>query len=309
MGNRIHSDNCLLLFFCCGFLSVLGIIKGIILVGPIFIISLFGFTGVAIILLPHDIILTYRAICKTTIIGINIKILCMLLLPIALISWPFIIAFLSSLFGIFYGLFCPIIYTFNEDYDPVLGGFSEIFKSTFHYIGWFWDFNYRSYFGYLFEMEKRKVDNPFDITIIQMIIGLILASYGSIVGVIVLSFLWFIKLIPSIIQLYSNVINHYCEMNGLGQLVFFVIFLIVLVLIPFIVVLSILGYIGFGLYRGIYCAIEGYKYNIRRGIISIWNTILEFDLMCNEYLFKSDSYSFTCCCKRKSSERINVKYD
>ena len=118
MGNRIHSDNCLLLFFCCGFLSVLGIIKGIILVGPIFIISLFGFTGVAIILLPHDIILTYRAICKTSIIGINIKILCMLLLPIALISWPFIIAFLSSLFGIFYGLFCPIIYTFKYK-DPI----------------------------------------------------------------------------------------------------------------------------------------------------------------------------------------------
>ena len=297
MGNRIHSDNCLLLFFCCGFLSVLGIIKGIILVGPIFIISLFGFTGVAIILLPHDIILTYRAICKTSIIGINIKILCMLLLPIALISWPFIIAFLGSLFGIFYGLFCPIIYTFKYK-DPIFTGIFEILEKIFYYIGCFWDFNYRSYFDYLFEMEKRKVDNPFDITIIQMIIGLILASYGSIVGVIVLSFLWFIKLIPSIIQLYSNVISHYCEMNGLGQLVFFVIFLIVLVLIPFIVVLSILGYIGYGLYGGIYCAIEGYKYNIRRGIISIWNTIHICDKEINKVIFEKEFNFFPDCSKK-----------
>ena len=73
MKERTHPDNGLWILCCCGCLPVLGMIKGIIIVFPIFLISLIGFTGVAIVLLPHDVFLTYKAICKTSIIGINIK--------------------------------------------------------------------------------------------------------------------------------------------------------------------------------------------------------------------------------------------
>jgi len=69
---------------CCGCLLIIGLIKGVIIVGPILIISFFSITGCAIILLPHDIFLTYKALIKTSLIGINIKIMgcfyCQLLL-------------------------------------------------------------------------------------------------------------------------------------------------------------------------------------------------------------------------------------
>ena len=303
---RIHRDNCLWICCCCGCLPILGIIKGIIIVGPIFIISLFGFTGAAIILLPHDIFLTYKALCKTSVIGINLKIMAMFLLPIALFSWPIIVAFGGSLFGIIYGLFCPTVRTFNSDYNLIYGGIVDVFKDTFHYIGKFWDFNYDSYFTYLSDIEKRKVDNPFDISIIQLIIGLILAGYGSLVGVIVCSLFWIIKLIPCIYRLYYHLFEYYCELKGLDKLLYSLLFLIAIALTPAIGVLTILGYIGYGLYGGIYCAIDGYKHNIGRGIISIWISLRKCDYQTNKWIFNCE-YSCIPDCNDNCLKKDNPK--
>ena len=307
MDERTHPDNCIWICCCCGCLPVLGIIKGIIIVGPIFIISLFGFTGAAIILLPHDIFLTYKALCKTSVIGINLKIMAMFLLPIALFSWPIIVAFGGSLFGIIYGLFCPTVRTFNSDYNLIYGGIVDVFKDTFHYIGKFWDFNYDSYFTYLSDIEKRKVDNPFDISIIQLIIGLILAGYGSLVGVIVCSLFWIIKLIPCIYRLYYHLFEYYCELKGLDKLLYSLLFLIAIALTPAIGVLTILGYIGYGLYGGIYCAIDGYKHNIGRGIISIWISLRKCDYQTNKWIFNCEYSCIPDCndnCLKKDNPEL-----
>ena len=158
MGERIHSNNCIWVFCCCGCLPILGLIKGLIIVGPIFIISLIGFTGVAIILLPHDIFLTYKSLLKTGLIGINLKLMAMLLLPIALLSWPILVMFVGSILGIVYGLFCPVVRTFDEHYNIITGGFADVFKDIFDFIKNFWKFNYHSYFTYLSDIERSKVD-------------------------------------------------------------------------------------------------------------------------------------------------------
>lgn len=312
MDERTHPDNCIWICCCCGCLPVLGIIKGIIIVGPIFIISLFGFTGAAIILLPHDIFLTYKALCKTSVIGINLKIMAMFLLPIALFSWPIIVAFGGSLFGIIYGLFCPTVRTFDSDYNLIYGGIVDVFKDTFHYIGKFWDFNYDSYFTYLSDIEKRKVDNPFDISIIQIIIGLILAGYGSLVGVIVCSLLWIIKLIPCIYRLYYHLFKYYCELKGLDMFLYSLLFLIAIALVPAVGVLTILGYIGYGLYGGIYCAIDGYKHNIGRGIISIWISLRKCDYQTNEWIFDCECSFIPDCsdnCLKKDNPELKKNED
>ena len=311
MGERIHSDNCLWVFCCCGCLPFLGLIKGLIVVGPIFIISLIGFTGVAIILLPHDIFLTYKSLLKTGLIGINLKIMGMLLLPIALLSWPILVMFVGSVLGILYGLFCPVVRTFDEDYNIISGGFADVFKDICNFIKEFWNFNYRSYFGYLSDIENTKVDKPFDINIIQLIIGLILANYGSIVGVIVLTLMWSIKLFPSIYRMYYYAFKYYCsDLNCLEMFMYLIFFVMALAIIPVIGILTILGYIGYGLYGGIFCAIEGYKHNICRGIISIWNTIRECDKFTNEYIFDKRCTCFPDCsdsCLKVEKDNNNSK--
>ena len=288
----MHSDDCMWICCCCGCLPILGLIKGLIIVGPILIISLIGFTGVAIILLPHDIFLTYKSLLKTHMIGINLKLMGMLLLPIALLSWPILVIFVSSVFGILYGFLCPVVRTFDEDYNICCGGFTDTFIDVFDFIKQFWKFNYHSYFTYLSEIENRKVDKPFDISIIQLITGLILASYGSIVGVIVLTIMWLVKLLPSIFRMYYLSFKYYFSDFGcLERFMYVIFFIMALAIIPVIGILTILGYIGYGLYGGIFCAIEGYKHNICRGIISIWNTIRNCDEISNNYIFDE---SYTC---------------
>ena len=68
-----------------------------------------------------------------------------------------------------------------------------------------------------------------------------------------------------------------------------------LAIIPPVGILTILGYVGYGLYGGIFCAIEGYKHNICRGIISIWITIRNCDEFSNKYIFDKRCTCFPYC--------------
>ena len=230
----------------------------------------------------------------------------MLLLPIALLSWPITVMFVGSIFGILYGLFCPVVRTFDDNYNIVFGGFADVFIDIFNFIKEFWTFNYDSYFTYLREIENRKVDKPFDINIIQLIIGLILANYGSIVGLIVLTLMWLIKLLPSIYRMYYLSCKYYfSDLGCLEQFMYMIFFIMALAIIPVIGIIAILGYIGYGIYGGIFCAIEGYKHNICRGIISIWITIRKCDEISNEYIFDSYCSCFPDCsdwCLKKEEE-------
>ena len=307
---RTHPENICWICCCCGCLPIIGLIKGVIVVGPILIISFLGITGCAIVLLPHDIFLTYKALIKTSLIGINLKILGMLLLPIALVSWPILVAFGSILFGIFFGLFAPVFFTFDDSYNIIYGGFYETFKEDCHIIKEFWNFNYNSYFNYLRDIESRECDDPFDINIIQIFIGIILAGYGSIVGAIVFTLMWIVKLFPSIYRMYYEMFKMYCKLECYEIFMYLIFFTIGFCLVPVVGVLAILAYIGFGLYGGIRCAIEGYTYNIGRGIISIWSTIHDGDKYSNSLIFKSEKSCFPDCedtCKTKKEKKPKTK--
>ncbi len=307
---RTYPDNICWVCCCCGCLPIIGLIKGVIVVGPILIISFIGITGCAIVLLPHDIFLTYKALIKTSLIGINLKILGMLLLPIALASWPILVTTGSILFGIFFGLFAPVVYTFDESYNIIYGGFVETFENDCSLIKDFWKFNYNSYFDYLRDIEERECDDPFDINIIQIIIGIVLAGYGSIIGVIVFTLMWFVKLFPSIFRMYYEMFKMYCDLKCYEIFMYLIFFTIALSLVPVVGVLAILAYIGFGLYGGINCAIEGYKYNIGRGIISIWSTIHDGDKLSNSLIFNREESCFPDCkdtCKTKKVKKPKAK--
>jgi hypothetical protein len=306
MEGRVYPDNIFLACCCYVFLPIIGLIKGVIIVGPIIILTIFGCTGIAIILLPHDIFLTYKALCKTSLIGINLKILGMLLLPIALASWPILVAFGSILFGIFFGLFAPVFFTFDDSYNIIYGGFYETFKEDCHIIKEFWNFNYNSYFNYLRDIESRECDDPFDINIIQIFIGIILAGYGSIVGAIVFTIMWIVKLFPSIYRMYYEMFKMYCKLECYEIFMYLIFFTIGFCLVPVVGVLAILAYIGFGFYGGIKCAIEGYKYNIGRGIISIMSVIHQGDAWSNYLIFGREESCFPECkdtCKTKKEKK------
>ena len=93
---------------------------------------------------------------------------------------------------------------------------------------------------------------------------------------------------------------------------YLIFFTIGLSLVPAVGVLAILSYIGFGLYGGIFCAIEGYKYNIGRGIVSIWQTIHICDKLSNNLIFRIEKSCFPDCkdtCKTKKTKKPKNKKD
>ena len=122
-------------------------------------------------------------------------------LPTALITWSILVLVGSIIFGILFGLFYPVSRTFDDTSNIIYGGFAETFEGTCEVIKYFWDYNYNRYFSYLRELEKVECDDPFDINIIQIIICLILAVYGSVVGITVLIIMWLIKLFPHIYRM------------------------------------------------------------------------------------------------------------
>ena len=88
---------------------------------------------------------------------------------------------------------------------------------------------------------------------------------------------------------------YFYELGCLEKLMYLIFFIMVLAVIPVIGILTIFVYIGFGIYGGIYCAIEGYKHNTCRGIIFIWVIIRKCDEMSNEYIFNSRYSCFPDC--------------
>jgi hypothetical protein len=65
MGKRVYPDNIFWVCFCCGGLPIIASIKGALNIVPITLIHLVSMTLISIILLPHDIVLTYYTLCKT----------------------------------------------------------------------------------------------------------------------------------------------------------------------------------------------------------------------------------------------------
>jgi len=304
---RVKTDNYLWIFCCCGGLPIIGFIKGLIIVIPVTILSIFGFTGIALILLPHDIFLTYRALIRTSIIGKNLKVLCVLLLPFALAGWPILVLFSSCCFGFLYSFIGATFKTFDSNYNLFFGGIIETFKDVLEIIKEFWHFNYHSYFCYLIEIEEKEVDEPFDIHVIKIIIGLLLACYGSIVGTIVLTLMYIVKLIPLIIKMYSYYIDMIKEISLFNLILYSIYFILGFCLIPVLGVSSILLCIGYALFGGIYCAIEGYQYNIPCGLICIWDYIYMFDKVTNMFIFEKEYSCLPDCSETHEMLKYNKK--
>ncbi|GAB2275020.1 hypothetical protein Dimus_009788 [Dionaea muscipula] len=164
-----------------------------------------GNAAVIIGLWPAHFIWTYYCILKTKRLGIVLKILILILLPIPLILWPVIGILGSILGGIGYGFFTPLVATFEavedniadkffhciaDDNEPslytcslgVLGnsdmpslsplsfGNSHMLFRLIPAVRDFVDFCFHSYFSYMDELsEKILVDKkPVDIKLLRV---------------------------------------------------------------------------------------------------------------------------------------------
>lgn len=120
-----------------------------------------GNLSVAIVLLPHDVIITYWTLVRTRVLGRNVKVLALLLLLIPLVAWPFAVLAASVIGGPILVIFGQVVYGDAFRRQPILLSALECIKD---FARW----NYDNYFGYLREFRDRAVEKPYDISLLHL---------------------------------------------------------------------------------------------------------------------------------------------
>ena len=227
MGRIEYAFYCCLC--CCGGLPIIALIKAAITIPLCLFILTVGNTLTSVVLLPHDIFLTYRSLMTTETLGCNIKIGLFLLLPIPLLTWPIWVVLLSTIVSIFYPLGVALLATFSDDSNLCIGGTcldcdddgddSFFLEHPVHmscqWVGDFWDFNYHNLFGYLEEVRCRRLpegEKPFDIPLIQVVIGLCLAVVSTTLALIVNSITFVFKFPLIVMSSLIKIFVEFCKM-------------------------------------------------------------------------------------------------
>ncbi|XP_020082943.1 uncharacterized membrane protein At3g27390 [Ananas comosus] len=178
-------------------LLLLGIIKAAV-IGPIVAaVIFFGNSAVIIGLWPAHFIWTYYCLIKTKRIGLVLKILLLITLPVPLLLWPVFGILGSLLVGIGYGYFTPLIATFEAVGEDVLDKFSHCFtdgcKSTIEgactTVRDFTDFCFHSYFSFMDDLSEKVRDDetPIDIKLSTLPKSLLVCLLAVPIDVLVIS--------------------------------------------------------------------------------------------------------------------------
>ncbi|CAM0913990.1 unnamed protein product [Alopecurus aequalis] len=154
-------------------LLLLGCAKAV-LIGPVVaVIVFFGNSAVVVGLWPAHLVWTYCCVLKTKRIGLVVKILAAVFLPIPLLVLPALGIIGSLLVGVGYGVFAPLMATFEAVGEGVadklshcfLDGTASTIRGACMVVRDVTDFCFHSYFSFMDELSENMGDDetPFDI--------------------------------------------------------------------------------------------------------------------------------------------------
>jgi len=140
------------------------LLKAALLIPICLIIMTGGFTSSALIMLPYDFFVTYRAVCCTGLINPVLKILVMLLIPIPLILWPCVVILGTILGAIYWPLYHSFKGTFWDDDGSCCGGllfdadneWCPVVRDVVNFTKDFWYFNKCSVPQYIDDIRNKQ---------------------------------------------------------------------------------------------------------------------------------------------------------
>jgi hypothetical protein len=245
-------------------------------------------------------------------VGPNIKTAAMLLLPIPLLLWPPAVIYLyntrsliiilqqvlgiSLIWAIGVGVFLPTIRTFDGDYNLWYGGIVDVLVSSANYVKKFWNFNSHSYFDYLDQWRSAELkdgEKPFDISVLQILIGVVIGTIGSIVDGIGISIISLAKLLPLIFRGYYEIWKAYTKLGIMWICMFSVIIIVVNIAWPICALLICVVCCICGFFVGLECAWVAYKEGIATAFVKMWIWIVDFDKFSN-IIFNSQNSCIDC---------------
>ncbi|XP_031385696.1 uncharacterized membrane protein At3g27390-like isoform X2 [Punica granatum] len=174
-------------------LFLLGLLKAAV-IGPVVVCIIgAGNSAVAVGMWLAHVVWTYFCVARTKRLGLILKVLVLLLLPVPLVLWP-VVGILGSLLGaVGYGVFAPVIATFeavgenvtDKFYHCFADGFWSTIEGSCTVVRDFTDFCFHSYFSFMDELRENLPANekPVDVKLSKLPSCLLASTVGILVDV------------------------------------------------------------------------------------------------------------------------------
>ncbi|XP_058102092.1 uncharacterized membrane protein At3g27390-like isoform X2 [Magnolia sinica] len=187
------------LFFLPFFLGLLllGIIKGVIFCPLVCLIMTIGNSAVILGLWPAHVFWTYYCIARAKQLGPLLKVTMCICVTVLLVLWPFVGIIGSILAGAGYGLFSPLIATFdavgegkpNDFIHCILNGTWSTVKRSCTVVRDFTDVCFHSYFSIMKDIRNQEPVNGklYEIRLFHLLGALLVGAVGAMVDVPVIT--------------------------------------------------------------------------------------------------------------------------
>ncbi|OMO89626.1 putative Membrane protein [Corchorus olitorius] len=174
-------------------LFLLGLLKAAIISPVVVGYIVIGNSAVVIGLWPAHFLWTYFCVARTKRLGLVLKIALLVSLIVPLVLWPVIAVVGSLLGGIAYGVFAPLIATFqavgenavDKCYHCFVDGCLSTIKGSCTVVVDFTDFCFHSYFSYMDELSEKMLsdEKPMDVKLSKLPGSLLVGLIGVLVDV------------------------------------------------------------------------------------------------------------------------------
>jgi len=285
-------------------LFLLGIIKGAIFCPVVWLVITIGNSAVIFGLWPAHVIWTYVCVVRAKRLGPNLKAVLCIGLPVPLILWPLVGLTGSILVGLGYGLFTPLVATFeaigeeheNKFVDCILKGTWSTVKGSFTVVRDVTDTCFHSYFSLMDDLREQPPKNgsPLDIKLLELPGSLLVGLLGVIVDVpmIVLIALWkspymllkgWHRLVHDLIGREGPFLETVCvPFAGLAILLW-----------PLVVIAAVLSAFVSSFFLGFYAAVVVYQESsIKLGLAYVVSALALFDEYANDFLYMREGSCF-----------------
>jgi len=291
------------------YFPIVAVIKGVVYTPFVSLVVSVGAISTSVILFPYDVYKACKLVLMTRSIGINTRILCLLLLPIPIILWlPFIV--LCCCF-VTIGIFLYIVF---ETYILLMDGnnstffsakvyfYSKTVKSCFSYVKDFWKFSYETFPVFAESMSTPYYEGDvFEIRVSQIFVGFGLGLVALVIDIVPLTVILVVKAIPAVIKVWYNIWAFWVETQCFMFLLFFP-FIVATAVTPLLVAIAIPIIILCASVYNLRCVVVMYRLSsvepsfvvalvrcVKHSMKLFMSTIYDIDDISNRYIFNNSS--------------------
>jgi hypothetical protein len=280
----------------CTILLVIGLVKSAI-IGPLALLIFFlGIMAVVIGLWPAHLFYIFRAIATTKKLGVSMKILLILLLPIPMLLWPVLAAVGSILVGLGYGIGQPLVATFEAVGEGRESKFYHVFVDGTWSTGTgactcvrdFYDFVYHSVCDMVqeFRLAEPKTGKPFEIKLHELPVCAVVGLLGLVVDTPAITIMAFCKMPIMLYKGWRRLLEDLVTRHGPCLEAACVPFAgLAFILWPFVVVMSAITALLCSPFLGLFSAVVVYQeMSYKCGLKYIVAVVADFDEYSNDVL-------------------------